>query len=112
MKKSPIKFLGAIGSAIGLGSTAGLAGLLGTSGGSIIPPTGAGGNALDQGYQGIGGRMGGMVPGTQFNQEALHAANGIYGNNLARNAAANTSGMQGVIGAGGIYRKSSKYDNA
>ena len=102
MKKSPIKFLGAIGSAIGLGSTAGLAGLLGRGGGNQGYDAGAGGNALDQGYQGIGGRMGGMVPGTQFNPEAIQAANGIFGNVNARQAA---------VGASGIFRNTSKYNN-
>ena len=93
MKKSPIKFLGAIGSAIGLGSTAGLAGLLRRGGGNQGYDAGTGGNALDQGYQGIGGRMGGMVPGTQFNPEAIQAANGIFGNVNARQASLGASGL-------------------
>ena len=92
-KKSPIKFLGAIGSAIGLGSTAGLAGLLGRGGGNQGYDAGAGRNALDQGYQGIGGRIGGMVPGTQFNPEAIQAANGIFGNVNARQASLGASGL-------------------
>jgi hypothetical protein len=46
--------------------------------------------------------MGGMVPGTQFNPEAIQAANGIFGNVNARQAA---------VGASGIFRNTSKYNN-
>ena len=42
---------------------------------------------LEVDIQEVGGRMGGMVPGTQFNPEAIQAANGIFGNVNARQAA-------------------------
>jgi len=109
MKKSPINFVGAaMGTALGLAGAYG-AGQLGTfSGrGQGMPGIAAEWQGRDMGpaaggYSGVGGRMGGMVPGTNFNPEAISAANGIFGNVNAR---------QGAVGASGIFRKTSKYDN-
>ena len=109
MKKSPINFVGAaMGTALGLAGTQAI-GQLGTfSGrGQGMPGIAAEWQGRDMGpaaggYSGVGGRMGGMVPGTQFNPEAISAANGIFGNVNAR---------QGAVGASGIFRKTSKYDN-
>jgi len=109
MKKSPIKFVGAaMGTALGAASTYGL-GQVGTfSGrGQGMPGIAPEWQGRDMGpaageYSGVGGRMGGMVPGTQFNPEAIQAANGIFGNVNARQAA---------VGASGIFRNTSKYNN-
>ena len=109
MKNSPIKFVGAaMGTALGLAGAYG-AGQLGTFSGrgqgmpGIAPEwQGKDMGPAAGGYSGVGGRMGGMVPGTQFNPEAISAANGIFGNVNARQAA---------VGASGILRNTSKYDN-
>ena len=106
MKKSPIKFVGAaMGTALGAASMYGL-GQVGTfSGrGQGMPGIAAGATPGFTGGEagGVGGRMGGMVPGTNFNPEAISAASGIFGDINARQAA---------IGGGGIFRKTSKYDN-
>ena len=109
MKKSPINFVGAaMGTALGLAGTQAI-GQLGTFSGrgqgmpGIAPEwQGRDMGPAAGGYSGVGGRMGGMVPGTQFNPEAISAANGIFGNVNAR---------QGAVGASGIFRKTSKYDN-
>ena len=106
MKKSPIKFVGtAMGTALGAASMYGL-GQVGTfSGrGQGMPGIAAGATPGFTGGEagGVGGRMGGMVPGTNFNPEAISAANGIFGNVNAR---------QGAVGASGIFRNTSKYDN-
>ena len=72
-------------------------------GGNTTPaiPTGTGGNALDQGYQGIGSRpVSGVV-----NPQGVQAADNIYGPWDARNAA--VGAMPGAMGTSGIYRKSS-----
>ena len=108
MKKtnSPINFVGmGTAAALGAASMYGL-GQVGTfSGrGQGMPGIAAGATPGFTGGEvgGIGGRMGGMVPGTQFNPEAIQAANGIFGNVNARQAA---------VGASGIFRNTSKYNN-
>ena len=78
-------------------------GLLGGGGGnSVSTPTGAGGNAADQGYQGIGSRGAGGV----VNPQGAQAANNIYGPWDSRNAAVGAT--PSAMGTAGIYRKSSK----
>ena len=105
MKKSPINFVGAAmgtaGAALGTQHLLGrLGGLFGGSRGNTNF-TGVGG--LGEQYAGVGARPAGVVDASaQFNPEAIHAANGIFGNVNARQAA---------VGASGIFRKTSKYDN-
>jgi len=106
MKKSPIKFVGgAIGTAAGAMGTqpllGGLRGLFGVGGGNAARHTGVGGLGAD--YAGQGSRII-TTPGAgaQFNPEAIQAASGIFGDINAR---------QATVGGGGIFRKTSKYDN-
>jgi hypothetical protein len=108
MKKSPIKFVGmGTAAALGAASMYGL-GQVGTfSGrGQGMPGIAAG---ATPGF--TGGETGGIGtgpinpnvnPGSQFNPEAIQAANGIFGNVNARQAA---------VGASGIFRNTSKYNN-
>ena len=109
MKKSPIKFVGGALGAAGVAASMYGLGQAGTFSGrgqgmpGIAPEwQGRDMGPAAGGYSGVGGRMGGMVPGTQFNPEAISAANGIFGNVNAR---------QGAVGASGIFRNTSKYDN-
>lgn len=106
MENSPIKFVGgALGAAGAAASMYGLRQIGTFSGrGQGMPGIAAGATPGFTGgaAESIGGRMGGMVPGTQFNPEAISAASGIFGDINARQAA---------VGGGGIFRKTSKYDN-
>ena len=110
MKKSPINFVGAaMGTALGLAGTQAI-GQLGTFSGrgqgmpGIAPEwQGRDMGPAAGGYSGVGGRNQAVTDaGAQFNPSAIQAANGIFGNVNARQAA---------VGAGGIFRNSSKYDN-
>ena len=106
MEKSPINFVGAAmgtaGAALGTNHLLGrLGGLFGGGGSNADRHTGVGG--LVGGDAAIGSRPANIVDASaQFNPEAIHAANGIFGNVNARQAA---------VGASGIFRKTSKYDN-
>ncbi len=110
MKKSPINFVGAaMGTALGVAGTQAM-GQLGTfSGrGQGMPGIAAEWQGRDMGpaaggYSGMGGRDQAITDASaQFNPTAIQAANGIFGNVNAR---------QGAVGASGIFRKTSKYDN-
>ncbi len=111
MKKSPIKFLGgAMGAAGATAGTAfgtqllgaGLSGLFG--GGNIAARNNQGGGTSAGGSIGtIGSQVQPVADASaQFNPAAIQAANGIFGNVNAR---------QGAVGASGIFRNTSKYDN-
>jgi len=78
-------------------------GQIGNAGGGGTPaiPTGAGGNAIDPGYTGIGSKIASGV----VNPQGVQAAESIYGTWDARNAA--VGAMPNAMGTAGIYRKSS-----
>jgi hypothetical protein len=78
-------------------------GQIGNAGGGGAPaiPTGAGGNAIDPGYTGIGSKIASGV----VNPQGVQAAESIYGTWDARNAA--VGAMPNAMGTAGIYRKSS-----
>ena len=82
------------------GSMLGQIGNLG-GGGTPAIPTGAGGNAIDQGYTGAGSKIASGV----VNPQGVQAAESIYGTWDARNAA--VGAMPNAMGTSGIYRKSS-----
>jgi hypothetical protein len=110
MENSPIKFVGgALGAAGAAASMYGL-GQVGTFSGrgqgmpGIAPEwQGRDMGAAAGGYSGVGGRDQAVIDASaQFNPAAVQAANGIFGNVNARQAA---------VGASGIFRNTSKYNN-
>ncbi len=110
MKKSPINFVGAaMRTALGRAGTQAIGQLGIFSGrGQGIQCIAAEWQGRDMGpaaggYSGMGGRDQAITDASaQFNPAAIQAANGIFGNVNAR---------QGAVGASGIFRKTSKYDN-
>ena len=110
MKKSPIKFVGGALGAAGVAASMYGLGQAGTFSGrgqgmpGIAPEwQGRDMGPAAGGYSGVGGRNQAVTDaGAQFNPEAISAANGIFGNVNAR---------QGAVGASGIFRNTSKYDN-
>ena len=96
-KKSPLKFVGAIGPAMAAMGTqqmlGRLGGIFGSGGSNMTRHTGVGG--LGEDYAGQGSRVI-TAPdvSTQFNPAAVGAMEGIFGN---------VSGRQASLGASGLY---------